>query len=581
MARPAEDLRRSTAFVRRAPSRWTEPALAPRESMRLLAETLALPSPLCALLTSRGYREPDAVRRFLQAPLSELHPPGSLRDIDRAIERISDAIDAGEVILVHGDYDVDGITSTALLTRVLRALGARVVPFVPHRITDGYDLSAAGVRAARECGATLVITCDCGTTAVSPVTELSAGGVDVIITDHHLPSAPLPDAIALLNPRRHGCEYPDKDLVAGGVTFKLALAVTRVRGGSEAFVFDMLDLVALATVADVAPLRGENRILVRHGLRRMADSSIPGIRALLRACGMDAKEITAGRVGFILAPRINAAGRVGSAMRAVQLLLTDDESEALGIARELEELNQYRQDLDRATLDLARRQLDTIDLDETFGIVLASAEWHAGVIGIVASRIVEETARPTVLIAIEHGIGKGSGRSIPAFDLHGALTECRSLFVRFGGHRAAAGITIDAARIDEFASRFNSVARGKLTREDLAHELRVDLVMPLSLATDELLDALRHCEPYGVGNPSPVFLASGVRASMPPKRIGETGVRVRVEDESGALDAIAWDFAHRLPEVDWRAPFDIAYRLERDEWQGRTRLQARLCDVRQ
>jgi single-stranded-DNA-specific exonuclease len=549
--------------------------------MRLLAETLSLPSPLCALLTSRGLRDPDAVRRFLQAPLSDLHPPGALRDIDRAVERIGQAIDMGEVMLVHGDYDVDGITSTALLTRTLRALGARVVPFVPHRITDGYDLSAAGVRAAREHGATLVITCDCGTTAVSPVTELNAAGVDVIITDHHLPSAPLPDAIALLNPRRRGCEYPDKDLVAGAVTFKLALAVTRVRGGNEGFVFDMLDLVALATVADVAPLRGENRILVRHGLRRMADSNIPGVRALLRACGLDAKELTAGRVGFILAPRINAAGRVGSAMRALELLLTDDESEALGIARELEELNQYRQDLDRATLQSARRQLDAIDLDETFGIVLASDEWHPGVIGIVASRVVEETARPTVLVAVEGGVGKGSGRSIPAFDLHGALSDCQSLFVRFGGHRAAAGITIDASRIDEFAMRFNAVARGKLTRDDLSHELRVDLAMPLSMATEDLLDALRHCEPYGVGNPSPVFLATNVRAQTPPRRIGETGMRVRIEDETGAVDAVAWDFAHRLADFDWRAPFDVAYRLERDEWQGRTRLQARLCDVRQ
>ena len=525
--------------------------------------------------------DPDTAKRYLRPELAHLHPPELVRDMDVAVERIVAAIRGGEIIFVHGDYDVDGITSTSLLTRVLRGFGARVVPFVPHRVTDGYDLSDAGVKAALDAHATLVVTCDCGTSAIEPVDTLRAHGVDVIITDHHLPGGPLPSALAILNPRRPGCEYPDKDLVAGGVVFKLALAVTRAMNGDDATVFEFLDLVALATVADVAPLRGENRILVRHGLKKMGTSSVAGIRAMIRAAGLEGKELTAGRIGFILAPRLNATGRIGRAMRGIDLLLTDDDGEALGIARELEELNGRRRDLDRMTLEAARKQLDEIDLDETYGLVLASEGWHPGVIGIVASRVVEETGRPAILIAIENGIGKGSGRSIPPFDLHSALTACRGHFMRFGGHRAAAGITIDAANIGAFAADFNAIARERLTADDLIPELRVDLDLPLGSATESLLKLLRHCEPHGIGNPGPMFVAHGVHAEAAPKRVGDNGIRVRLTDDTNALDAISWDFAPRVSTVDWTAPMDVAYRLERDEWNGRIKLQARLADIRQ
>jgi single-stranded-DNA-specific exonuclease len=307
-----------------------------------LQEALSLPEPLCALLVARGFENDAAVRQYLRPVLAALHAPDLMLDMDVAVARITAAIGASETIFVHGDYDVDGITSTSFLTRILRGLGARVVPFVPHRVTDGYDLSDAGVRAAIANGAGLVITCDCGTSAREPVAALRAAGIDVIITDHHLPGGPLPDALAVLNPRRPECAYPDKDLVAGGVVFKLALAVTRAMNASEAPVFALLDLVALATVADVAPLRGENRILVRHGLKQMANSNVPGVRALVRAAGLEAKELTAGRVGFILAPRLNATGRIGFAMRGVDLMLTDDDGVAMGIARELEEQNRGR-----------------------------------------------------------------------------------------------------------------------------------------------------------------------------------------------------------------------------------------------
>jgi single-stranded-DNA-specific exonuclease len=572
--------RRTTSI--RPPARWLSPPEIGTDDIRALAARLGLPEPLCAFLLARGIQDPDDAKRFLRPEIAHLHEPSLLTGISRAAERVARAVLNDEVILIHGDYDVDGITSTAILTRTLRSHGARVRPFVPHRVRDGYDLSDAGVRAAREEGATLVITCDCGTAARAPVVELGRAGIDTIITDHHLPTGPLPDAFVVLNPRQPGCAYPDKDLVAAGVAFKLALAVQDELGADRGLVFQMLDLVALATVADVAHLRGENRVLVRHGLRQMKRSRWAGLRAMLRASGLDEKELTAGRIGFILGPRLNATGRIGRGQLGVELLLTDDDEEALSIARELEELNRKRQEMDRKALDQVHEQIDGVRFDDTFGIVLASEEWHPGIVGIVASRLVEETGRPTILVALENGIGKGSGRSIGAFDLHGALTQCSEHLLRYGGHRVAAGITIEAGRIPAFREAFNAVARERLTLEQMAAEVRIDLELPFADATEEFVRLLRHCEPHGMGNPAPVFVARGVHAEGTPRVLrGTTGVKTRLTHGSASLTALAWDFAHRLDTFDWRAPLDIVYRLERDDWNGRMEVQARVADVRQ
>ncbi len=566
----------------RPPARWVAPERPDAALVALLQRELSLPGALCELLVRRGLDAPERARRFLRPSLDDLAPPTALLGMTEAVDRLVLALERGETILVHGDYDVDGMTSTAILTRVLRGLGGQVVPFVPYRLTDGYDLGPAGVAAAVDAGATLVVTCDCGTSAHAAVDALRAAGIDCIITDHHLPGGPLPAALTVLNPRRPGCPSPDKDLVAAGVVFKLALALCDARGTSRNLVLNLLDLVAIATVADVAPLRGENRTLVRFGLRVLAQSKVAGLRALLRSAGLDSKELTAGRIGYILAPRLNAAGRVGRAQRGVELLLTDDDGTANGIARELEEMNRGRQELDRETLDAARRQLEAQGLGDRFGLVLSGAGWHPGVIGIVASRVVEETGRPTVMIAVEDGIGKGSGRSISAFDLHGALTECRDLFVKFGGHRAAAGVTIQADRIPAFAERFAAIAASQLTPDDLVPELRVDLEIPLPAVTDELLNVLRHCEPFGVGNPAPLFALRGVSAAGAPRRIGDQGLKLTLTaDGDGALDAISWELAPRVRDIAWRRPFDVACRLERDEWKGVARIQARIADLRQ
>jgi single-stranded-DNA-specific exonuclease len=474
---------------------------------------------------------------------------------------------------------VDGICSTTILTRTLRWFGAIVTPFIPHR-SDGYDLTAAGVAAAKAAGATLVVTCDCGTSALAPILELNCAGIDVIVTDHHLPGGPLPESYAILNPRKPGCPSPDKDLCAAGVAYKLALAVSKAMGASPNPIYNLLDLVALATIADVAPLRGENRVLSIYGLRLLNNSKIVGVRALIRAAGLDRKPITAGRVGFILAPRLNASGRVGSAMRGVELLLATDDETANPIARDLEELNIHRQQLDRETLEQAREMVRQIDLDQTYGLVIAAEGWHPGVIGIVASRIVEEFGRPTILIALEGDEGKGSGRSISPFDLHAGISRCKDLLLRFGGHRSAAGITIARDRVEDFARCFNAVAKEVLTPPDLVPELRADLEVQLREVDDDLEALLRHVEPCGIGNPSPVLIARAVTVAAPPRLVGKDGLRVLLRQDGTELTALGWGMAHRAPELSAGSTIDVAFRLERDDWNGESRLQARLADFR-
>lgn len=569
----------TTAPVR-PQSRWILPEAPDTEVVATLRRELNLPDLLCRLLVARGFGEIGMAKRYLRPRLEHLHEPATLGDMDRAASRVVRAINQREMILVHGDYDVDGICSTTILTRTLRSLGGRVTPFIPQRLSDGYDLTRAGVVAARDCGATLVLTCDCGTSAMAPVAELQQSGIDVIVSDHHLPGGPLPAAHSVLNPRKPDCPSPDKDLCAAAVAFKLALAVVRAMGVSENPVLWMLDLVALATIADVAPLRGENRVFAKYGLKLLNETQNVGLRAMIRAAGLDGKPITAGRVSFILAPRLNASGRVGSALKGVELLMATSESVANPIARELEELNAQRQQLDRETLDQARDMVMSLDLDRTYGIVLAAEGWHPGVIGIVASRIVEEFSRPTILIALDQDEGKGSGRSIPAFDLHAGISRCKEVLLRFGGHRSAAGVTIARACVPEFARRFNEVALESLTAADLVPELRADLEVELRDVTDDLEALLRHVEPCGVGNPAPVLVARGVRVASGPRAVGKDGLRVTLHQHDTQLTALGWGMAWRAPELTVGSVIDVAFRLERDEWRGESRLQARLADFR-
>jgi single-stranded-DNA-specific exonuclease len=568
-----------TATAVRPHSRWILPEAPDTAAIEALCRDLSLPPLLCRLLVSRGHRDSESAKRYLRPRLEHLHAPATLGHMDRAVDRIVNAIRSREMILVHGDYDVDGICSTTILTKTFRWLGGVVTPFIPHR-RDGYDLTGAGVAAARDAGARLVVTCDCGTSALGPVNELRQAGIDVIVTDHHLPGGPLPESYAILNPRKPGCPSPDKDLCAAGVAFKLAMAVTQAMGASPNPVYNMLDLVALATIADVAPLRGENRVLAIYGLKLLNETKNVGLRAMIRAAGLERKQITSGRVGFILAPRLNAAGRVGSAMRGVELLLATDEAAANPIARELEELNGHRQQLDREALEQARDLVRALDLDQTYGIVLAAEGWHPGVVGIVASRIVEEFGRPAILISLDGEEGKGSGRSISPFDLHAGISQCKHLLLRFGGHRSAAGVTIARDQVPEFARCFNESAKAVLTPADLVPELRADLEVELHEVTEGLEALLRHVEPCGIGNPSPVLIARGVTVTATPRAVGKDGVRIMLHQNDTQLTALGWGMAPRASELAVGAVIDVAFRLERDEWNGESRLQARLADFR-
>ncbi|MGD0484060.1 MAG: single-stranded-DNA-specific exonuclease RecJ [Gemmatimonadales bacterium] len=559
--------------------RWeVEPAPDAAAAERL-AQALNVPPPFAALLLQRGHDAPDAARRFLRPRREDLHDPVLLPDLPRAVERLAEAARRRETIFVHGDYDVDGQCATAILTRVLRRAGAPVVPFVPHRLRDGYDLSGAGVRAASAAGASVLVTLDSGTTALDPVRAARAAGMDVIVVDHHLPGETWPDAFALVNPRRLDSRYPCPDLCGAGLAWKLAVALADALRLPQGLAWRLLDLVALATVADLVPLAGENRVLVRLGLKLMGETPWPGLAALIREAGLAGKPLRTGHLGFALGPRLNAAGRVGEAMDGLRLLLTDDVAEAERLAAQLERQNAERQALDQRTLEEALAELEgAFDPARDAGVVLAREGWHPGVVGIVASRVLERVARPVFLIALEGELGKGSGRSVAGCDLHAALARCAPLLEKWGGHRMAAGLTIRRERLDAFRAAFNAACAAQVDPAALAPTQRVDAVVPLEQLTDELERLVRALEPTGIGNPNPVFGVQGVRIEGRLRPMGERHIRLALTDGRGVLEAVAFGAREEVERVvgGARGPLRAAVRLERDTWQGRDRLEGRL-----
>lgn len=563
--------------------RWRARAAAPSQESAESLRSLNLPAPLCGVLASRGLDARSATD-FLKPRIDALHDPMLMRGMPAAVERVERAIGSGETILVHGDYDVDGMCASALLTRVLRALGGTVEPFVPHRMRDGYDFGAAGVEAARRAGAGLILTADCGVVAHEAVRQARAHGADVVITDHHAPGESLPDAVAVLNPSRDDCTYPGGALCGAGVAFKLCEALwARAQREREELLYH-LDLVAVATIADLVPLGGENRVLARFGLRVLARTRNPGLRTLMRVAGVDPGRLRAGQVSHVLAPRLNAVGRLGDAAVGVRLLLAEDEIAAAPLAQQLDAYNRERRELDRETLEQALALLeDSYEPAAHAGVVLAREGWHPGVIGIVASRVVERIGRPTVLIALrpDGGPARGSGRSVRGFDLHAALAACAPHLERFGGHRAAAGLDIRPDAVAAFREAFDAHARARLGPEGPVGEVAYDVQLELAAATHEVARLLRHFEPFGIGNPTPTFVARGVRVTQQPRVVGSNHLRMVLEQGGARLQAIGFGMADRPDAADvFRAPFDVAFQLQLDEWNGRSRVQAKLVDVR-
>lgn len=543
---------------------------------RELAAGLGVPEVLAALLVQRGVTTLEAAKSFLRPDLEALPDPLALHGMAAAVEAIVAAVRAGRTILVHGDYDVDGQCATTVLTRALRLAGATVEPFVPHRMRDGYDFGAAGLARAREVGAGLILTCDCGITAVETVAAASSAGIPVVVTDHHLPGSELPAAAAIVNPQQPADQSGLGDLCGTGVAFMLVRALVPPLGLPPTLPLHLLDLVALATVADVVPLVGVNRIMVRHGLKLLARSRWAGIQALLETSGLAGKELRAGQVGYILAPRLNAAGRVGDAMDGVRLLLCDEPSGARVLAEQLERMNAERQALDQRILEeaLVLAERDAVG-EGSAALVLAGDGWHPGVVGIVASRVVEQWGRPTFLIGLEGEIGRGSGRSISRFDLHAALHACGDLLERYGGHRMAAGLTIRRDQVAAFRERFREVAARSLSPDDLGPEQRVDLEIDLSGATDDLERLVGYLEPCGMGNHAPVF---GVRAASFAEwqTVGQNHLKGSLRQGDHRLPAIGFQMADRTRAWVGRGPVDAAFRLERNEFRGVSSLQARL-----
>jgi len=551
--------------------------------VQCLAGKSALPQLLCRILLNRGIDTVGAANRFLSSSLAEMHDPFLLEDMDKAVERLSRALPAGEKICVYGDYDVDGVTSVVSLVAFLSALDGECFYYIPNRIEEGYGLNAGGIREVAAQGAKIIITADCGITSHEEANLCASLGIDLIITDHHTPPLEIPRAYAVINPLRSECAFPFKSLAGVGVVFNLLLALRKYLREDGYFALrkepnlrKFLDLVALGTIADIVPLVDENRILVRHGLKELSISTRTGVAALKAVAGVSG-EVDCSMVGFRLAPRINAAGRLDDAALGVELLLTADARRAAEISAELNANNEDRQHLEKVILEEALQRLAT---DQSFrgrsSIVMASESWHAGVIGIVASRLVELFHRPTILVALQDGVGKGSGRSIPGFHLYDALQACSDKLLGFGGHKYAAGLSLNEEAFADFAETFDRHAASLLTEEDLLPELRIDAeILPedVTLETVELISSL---EPFGMGNPRPLFVMRGVQA-LESRILKERHLKTRFRRGGFSFDAIGFDMADRIPVSDF---VDIVFSLDLNSWNGRTSVQLRLRDLK-
>ena len=559
---------------------WTLHPRRDPERAATLARELGSPVAVAHALLHRGVDDMASAQRFLEPSLEDLHNPSLLLDLDRACERIQLGLDRGERMLVHGDYDVDGITSTFVLYDTLKALGARVEYRIPHRTRDGYGLSAEAIDEAHRRGCTLVLTVDCGITAVEPVLRARSLGIDTVVTDHHEPPERLPEAAALVNPHREGCAYPFKSLAGVGVSFKLAEALLRGRGGLDS-ARHYLDVVALGTIADVVPLVGENRVLARLGLDQLNRGERVGLRALADVAGLSGKRITSGQVAFVLAPRINAAGRMGNAEQGVRLLLSRDLGEARACADSLEEDNQRRRKFDEEALAEASRRVEQdLDWPNCSSIMLWSDQWHPGVIGIVASRLVERFQRPTVLVALNGDVGRGSGRSLPGLDLNRLLAGCGDLLEAYGGHAFAAGLTVRRERLAELRERLERLVRERITPDELVPRMILDGDLTLSECTEELVEWLERMSPHGLDNPEPLFRLNDARVDSARAVGGGRHLRLVLRDATGSAEAIGFGLGEQWQAVAQAGRCDVAFVPARNDWMGESRVQLRVKGVR-
>lgn len=565
------------------------------ERIAALERAAGIPAVVAQLLLSRGISDPRRARQFLDSRLSDLRDPASLPGCAEAAERIHDAIQRGRRVVIYGDYDVDGVSGTAILRQCLKLLGGNVGYYVPSRLEEGYGLNAEAIARLADEGTEVLVTVDCGIASVHEASVACERGLELIVTDHHEPPARLPRAAAIVHPRLPGSDYAFGMLSGSGVALKLAWAVcqrasgaARVSPAMRDFLVHAVGLAALGTVADVVPLIDENRILVRHGLVSLRQTQSPGVRALLEVSGLAEKpRLDAEDVAFQVAPRLNAAGRLGQALLAVELLVTDRPDRAAELAQYVNGLNNDRQTLERSVYLAAGKQLaEQADSDNEPAIVLAQHGWHPGVLGIVAGRLAEKHHKPTVLIAWDKlGVrpGTGSARSVPGFDLHAALEACSDLLVSHGGHAAAAGLTIEEAKFDAFRASFCEYVAAHLGAAGQPAELRIDAEAPLSAFSVEIVEQIEQLGPFGHGNFRPVLCASGVALAEPPKLMGSSGrhLSVCLCQYDTALRAVAFgreDWAEPLAAA--KGPLDVAFRPIVNAFRGRRSVELHLIDWR-
>ncbi|MCZ6596947.1 MAG: single-stranded-DNA-specific exonuclease RecJ [Planctomycetota bacterium] len=559
------------------------------EAVARLARRLGMPPVIAGFLVARGHTDEKAAERHVTVSAMALHDPALLPGMDVACERLARAVRDGETILVHGDYDVDGVTGTVLLMRLFRLIGAKAVWHIPNRLIDGYSFGAHSIARAEETGATVVISVDNGTSAHEVIAALNERGVDTVVTDHHeAPPGPLPDALAIVNPKLPGSTYPWRELCGGAVAFKLAWGLAREVSGArkvnaelKRFLEDAMAYVAIATVCDVVPLLDENRVFAHYGIRALELTGNPGLRALLASADLAGKRVTAEDVAFRVGPRINASGRLGSTDRAVELLLATDDGEARRLAAELDELNDERRRIEKEVLVEARAQAADF-LDDPL-LVVAGQGWHQGVVGIVAARLVDRFARPAIVIGLDGDVGRGSARSIKGFDVLAAMQAGAEHMERFGGHAQAAGCEIRAERVDDLRRAVCARAREMLgSRDPSPEEREVDWELSFEEMTPDLMRWFDRLEPFGAGNERPVLLSRDLRLAEPQRRIGSDGTHLllRLRHGGHVLKALGFGLAERSSELRMGVPIEAVYTPRWNTFRGETNLELQLLDFR-
>ena len=543
-------------------------------------------SPVTArLLSIRGLDDPLSARRFLFPSLDDLLDPHRLTDLPVAVDRILRAIANKERIAIHGDYDVDGVTSTVILRRALELLGADVTHFIPERLRDGYGLQPASLDRLHALGVALVISVDCGIRGVEAAARARALGLDLIITDHHEPDTELPQAFAVINPKRHDCSYPDKNLAGVGVALKLVQALC-IRTGHTSWLPAFVKVAAIGTLADVVPLTGENRVIAKLGLEMLSRGPHKvGLRSLLDVCGLIGKDIDSYHIGFVLAPRVNAAGRMSSPDIAARLLLASDEAmreEARQLAQQLDAENIRRQEEEVDIVTAAKKAVETdLEIGSRTVIVVAGEGWHRGVIGIVASKLVDAFHRPAIVISTDGEVAHGSCRSIPSFNMLAALESCGEVMTKFGGHKQAAGLTMASDRVRELRARVNDHADGCLHPDDLRPRIWIDGMLGFKSIDDQIASELTSLAPFGAGNPRPIFRASGVEIVDGPRRLKERHLKMAFRQDGRVMRGIAWRASEREEFVaGHRTAIDLAFSLEQDTWEGERYLQLSIADFK-